>query len=127
MEEKMEDSKKKILLVEDERSLCMLYEEEFCDEGFEVAAVRSGEEALKSLDEYIPDLIILDIVLPGINGLETLAQIRERKDGIPRVILHTSHTKYRFDPKSRMADAYIMKSADLTELKGKSKELLGIP
>jgi len=127
MEEKMEGAKKKILLVEDERSLRMIYVEEFCDEGFEAAAVRSGEEALRSVDECIPDLIILDIVLPGINGLETLAQIRERRDGIPRVIFHTSHLKYRFDPKSRLADAYIMKSTDLTELKEKSKELLGIP
>lgn len=120
-------SKKKILFVEDEKSLCMLYEEEFLDEGFDVAAVRSGEDALKKLDAFIPDLIILDIVLPGINGLETLAQIRERRDGIPRVILHTSHAKYQFDPKSRLADACIMKSADLTELKEKSKALLGIP
>lgn len=123
----MELSKKKILFVEDEKSLRMLYEEEFLDEGFDVAAVQSGEDALKKLDEFIPDLIILDIVLPGINGLETLAQIRERRDGIPRVIVHTSHSKYQCDPKSRLADAYIMKSADLTELKEKSKELLSTP
>jgi CheY-like chemotaxis protein len=126
MEGRMGFSKKKILLVEDEKILRMLYEEELGEEGFEVAAVKSGEEALQRLDKAVPDLIILDIVLPGIDGLETLAKIRERVNGTPRVILHTSHEKYQFDSKSRLADAYIIKSGDLSELKEKARQLLGI-
>jgi CheY-like chemotaxis protein len=126
MEGRMGFSKKKILLVEDEKILRMLYEEELGEEGFEVAAVKSGEEALQRLDKAVPDLIILDIVLPGMNGLETLAKIRERVNGASRVILHTSHEKYQFDSKSLLADAYIIKSGDMTELKEKARQLLDI-
>jgi CheY-like chemotaxis protein len=122
----MEFTKKKILLVEDEKILRLLYEEELGEEGFDVAAVKSGEEALQRLDKAVPDLIILDIVLPGMNGLETLAKIRERVNGASRVILHTSHEKYQFDSKRRLADAYIIKSGDLTELKEKARQLLDI-
>lgn len=66
----------KILLVEDDSFIREMYQDELKKNGFEVAAYASGEEGLKALEQNQFDLILLDIMLPGINGLETLKQIK---------------------------------------------------
>ena len=63
---------KKILLVDDEDSIHLLYREELEDEGYEVHSALSGEEALEKLGIIAPDLIILDINMPGMNGIDAL-------------------------------------------------------
>jgi len=115
--------KKKILVVEDEEGLRLLYEEELKAEGYEVLTARNGREAIQRLEEGKPDLIILDIVMPIMNGMETLGRIVGKERKIP-IILNTSYSGYREDFMSWAADAYVTKSADLGELKDKVKELL---
>ena len=115
--------KKKILLVEDEESLRLLYEEELQGEGYEVLSASNGKEALRRLQAVTPDLIILDIVMPVMDGMEALGQIMGRKRNIP-IIIHTSYPGYREDFMTWAADAYITKSIDLGELKDKVRELL---
>lgn len=68
--------KQKILLVEDDNFIREMYEDELKRNGFEVAAYESGEEGLKALQQNQFDLVLLDIMLPGMNGLEVLKQIR---------------------------------------------------
>ncbi|HEX6828401.1 MAG TPA: response regulator [Burkholderiales bacterium] len=67
-----------ILIVEDETILAKNLTKYLQREGFEVAAVASGEQALPMLDSFKPDAVLLDFNLPGMNGLQVLQKIRER-------------------------------------------------
>jgi CheY-like chemotaxis protein len=117
--------KKKILVVEDEESLRLLYEEELKSEGYEVLTAGNGREAIELLETEKPDLILLDIVMPVMDGMEALGRIVGKERKIP-IILNTSYSGYRQDFMSWAADAYVTKSADLSELKKKIRELLEI-
>ena len=113
---------KKILVVEDEEGLRLLYQEELETEGYQVITAQNGREAIQKLEEK-PDLIVLDIVMPVMDGMEALGRILGRERRVP-IILNTSYPGYREDFMSWAADAYVTKSIDLTELKTKIKELL---
>ncbi len=115
--------KKKLLVVEDEEGLRLLYEEELKAEGYQVLTARNGREAIERLEKERPDLVILDIVMPVMDGMETLGRILGKDRKIP-IILNTSYSGYQQDFMSWAADAYITKSSDLSELKRKIKELL---
>jgi len=80
---------KKILLVEDEAPLLKVLEDRFLQEGFVVFKASDGAEGYKIALENRPDIILLDILLPLVNGLEMLKKIRENKAGedIPVLIL----------------------------------------
>jgi two-component system, response regulator, stage 0 sporulation protein F len=114
---------KKILVVEDEEGLRLLYEEELLSEGYEILTARNGREAITQLDEGKPDLIVLDIVMPVMDGMEALSRILRKDKKIP-IILNTSYSGYQQDFMTWAADAYVTKSSDLTELKNKIRELL---
>ena len=115
--------KKKVLVVEDEEGLRLLYEEELKAEGYEVITAKNGKEAIHQLEAGKPDLIVLDIVMPVMDGIEALGRILGKDRKIP-IILNTSYTGYQQDFMSWAADAYLTKSSDLSELKDKVKELL---
>ncbi len=116
--------KKKIMVVDDEEAIRMLYEEEFDDEGYDVVSCSNGNEALEIFEKEKPDIVILDIAMPGMSGLEVLSKIKEKSPKTP-VIMSTAYSHYKDDFYTYVADAYIVKSPDLTELKDKVKELLG--
>jgi len=115
--------KPKIFLVDDEEGILLLYGEELAEEGYEVIAVRSGAEALERLAAVAPDLVILDINMPGMDGLEVLRRIKEANSGLP-VILSSAYPEFKQDLSSWAADAYIVKASDLTELKETVRRLL---
>lgn len=114
---------KKILVVEDEEGLRLLYQEELEADGYEVITARNGKEAIQALEKGKPDLIILDIVMPVMDGMEALGRIIGKDRKIP-IILNSSYPGYREDFMTWMADAYVTKSSDLEVLKAKVKELL---
>jgi two-component system nitrogen regulation response regulator NtrX len=68
--------RKTILVVDDEQSICQSLRGILTDEGYEVLTAPSGEEAIKAFEEELPDLVLLDIWLPGMDGIETLKAIR---------------------------------------------------
>ena len=68
---------KKILIVEDETILAEMYRDKLIQAGFEVVSAYSAEEALKILQKEVPDLILLDILLPRENGVSFLARIKK--------------------------------------------------
>ena len=113
----------KILLAEDEEILRFLYREELQEEGFEVVTASNGIEALHQVEKAKPDLVILDIAMPGMDGIEALRRIKEKRNGIP-VIVYTSHPGYLTHAGTRAADACILKSGDLEEMKEKVRQLL---
>jgi UDP-3-O-acyl N-acetylglucosamine deacetylase len=76
LQEKMNDSPL-ILVVDDEESICTSLEGVFKDENFRTATAQSGEEALAKVREQSPDVVFLDIWMPGWDGMETLARIKE--------------------------------------------------
>jgi two-component system response regulator (stage 0 sporulation protein F) len=115
--------KKRILVAEDEEGLRLLYKEELESEGYEVLTAQNGKEAIQQLEEGKPDLVILDIVMPVMDGMETLGRILGKERKIP-IILNTSYSGYQQDFMSWAADAYVTKSVDLSELKEKIKKLL---
>ncbi len=114
---------KKILVVEDEDSLRLLYEQELKEEGYEVITVASGEDALKVLEGDQIDLVVLDIRLTGMNGLEALEEMLLKNRNL-KVIINTAYANYKDDFSSWLADAYLIKSSDLTELKSTIRKLL---
>jgi DNA-binding response OmpR family regulator len=116
--------KKNILLVEDEKALCLLYEEELSREGFAVTAVSDAEAALAELGKSTFDLIVTDIRMPGKNGIELITQIMGLRTDIP-IIINSAYQSYKEDFMTWAADAYVVKSASLDELKSKIKQLLG--
>jgi len=67
----------KILIIEDEKVLAEMYKDKFIQAGFEVILAYSSEEALKVLQKEKPDLILLDILLPRINGIGFLTRIKK--------------------------------------------------
>lgn len=118
--------RRKILLAEDEEILRFLYREELQEEGFEVVTAKNGEEALHQLEKAKPDLVILDIAMPAMDGLEALPRIKAKRNGIP-VIVYTSHPGYLTHAGTQAADACILKSGDLEEMKEKVRQLLNAP
>jgi DNA-binding response OmpR family regulator len=113
----------KLLVVDDDRNLRLLYEQELADEGYEVVLASSGREALDFLKNSRPDLIILDISMPGMDGIEALGKILAKDKTMP-VILNTAYSTYKDNFMTWSADAYVVKSGDLTELKAKIKDVL---
>ncbi len=114
-----------ILLVEDDKNLCLLYEQELSLEGYEIVTAVDGKEALEKIEERSPDIIIMDIYMPRMDGLEAISRIISKKKDIP-IIINTAYSNYKDSFMSWAADAYIVKSPDLTELKNKIKELLAL-
>ncbi len=75
----------KILIVEDEEVLAEMYRERFEAEGVEVDVSSSAEDALSYLDDKLPDVVLLDILLPRESGITLLEQMQERELNVPVV------------------------------------------
>ena len=113
----------RILVVDDEASIRELYKQEFEDEGYEVTAVASAEEASHILKERQPDLMILDIEMEGTDGLAYLRELMETHRELP-VVISSAYSSYKDDFSSWLADAYVVKSVDLGPLKQKVREIV---
>jgi DNA-binding response OmpR family regulator len=112
-----------LLVVDDEEDLARLYQEELTDDGYEVTLASSGRAALQFIENKRPDLIILDISMPDMDGIEALGKIIGKDKTIP-VIFNTAYPTYKDDFMTWSADAYVVKSGDLTELKQRIREVL---
>lgn len=113
----------KILCVDDDLSLLRLYQEELAEEGYKVILARDGKEALAKFEKENPDLVIMDIRMPVMDGIEALTTMLGKNRQIP-VILNTAYPQYRENFMTWGAEAYIIKSADLSELKQTIKKVL---
>ena len=101
-----------ILLVEDDINQRALFEEELTDEGYRVVTAGDGREALTMASQHHPDLVVMDVNMPVMDGLDTLSRLLEVDRKIP-VVIHTAYASYRESFASWSADAYVVKSSDL--------------
>lgn len=115
---------KKILLVDDDQSIQLLYQEEFGDEGYLIDSSYNGADALKKFRDDTPDLVILDIQMSGMNGIEVLRQMKMMNASVP-VVLNSAYHEYKQDLGAWASDAYVVKSSDISKLKETVKKFIG--
>ncbi len=115
--------KKKVLVVDDEKNIRLLLVEELTDEGYDVVTAKNGAVALEMIQAEKPDLVTLDIKMPGEDGLSILRKIREIEYDLP-VIICSAYSVYKSDFTSVAADFYVVKSSNFEPLKSKIKEVL---
>lgn len=109
----MADEKKKLLIVEDDPFIRDIYEVKFSNEGFEVITADNGVEALKKMEESVPEIILLDIIMPYMDGSETLREIRsnEKWKKIPIIMLTNISEKEKISEiEGSNIDGYLIKS-----------------
>jgi len=94
-----------ILVVDDEKSILQSLEGILSDEGFEVVIARSGKEALEKIDEVFPDLVLLDIWMPGMDGIETLTEIKGNYPYL-QVVMMSGHGTIETAVKATRQGAY---------------------
>lgn len=117
---------KKLLIVDDERNIRTLFRDELEEAGYEVQTAGSGKEALEKVESFQPDLIVLDIRMEDMTGLEVLEQVRQTHETLP-VIMCTAVRGLQDDFTvwdSKVSD-YITKPVDLEVLKEKIQKVLG--
>ena len=113
----------RILVVDDDESELMLVRLELEDEGYDVITAKNGREAIELVKKGGIDLVVLDIQMPDIDGIEALSKILTIDKKVP-IVLHTAYSSFKDNFMTWTADAYVIKSSDLTELKSTIKELL---
>lgn len=112
----MADTKKKILIVDDDENITELIGLYLTKEGYDFRAVHDGEEAVQTAHEYYPDLILLDVMLPGMSGYEVCQRIREYST-VPVIMLSAKGETFDKVTGLQMgADDYIVKPFDSKEL-----------
>ncbi|MBI5194118.1 MAG: response regulator [Nitrospirae bacterium] len=109
-------SKKTILVVDDEEHIRLLYKEEFEEEGYNVLTAGNGDEALLQVEKGSPDIVTLDIKMPGVDGITLARKIKEIKNDVPLIFV-SAYEDYKQDFGTWASDAYFVKSANLAELK----------
>lgn len=108
-----ETTKKKIMIVEDDSFVMDIYQTKLSQEGFEVISASNGIEAIKKLETELPDLILLDIVMPYMGGMEALKKLKEdeKTKTIPVVLLTNLSQKEDIDLGLGLgANDYLIKS-----------------
>jgi len=123
MEEKPSQVAKKILVVDDEEPIRMLYKSELEEEGYQITLASTAVEALEKVESEPLDLIVLDIKMPGMNGIEAMQKIVGRKKNIP-IIINSAYPHFKDSFMTWVAEEYVVKSSNLQELKDKIRQLL---
>ncbi len=113
----------RILVVDDDVNQGLLYEQELTDEGYDVDVANSGIDAIELVKQNSYNCVVLDIGMPGMDGLEALGRMISVDNKLP-IILNTAYPSYKDNFMSWAANAYVVKSSDTTELKEKIRESL---
>jgi two-component system, OmpR family, alkaline phosphatase synthesis response regulator PhoP len=118
-------NRKRILVIEDDRSLREGLALNFKLHGYDVLTAADGEEGMEQAFDARPDLIVLDIMLPGYSGLEILAELRKRHEDVPVLILSARDSiKNKVDGLGLGADDYMTKPFQLPELLARTEAML---
>ena len=120
---------KKILIVEDEEVLMSLLQKKLTQEGYKIIIARDGEEGLEKMKETLPDLILLDILMPKKDGLEVMEEMQKDKQlkNIPVIIVSNSGQPVEIDRACQLGvkDWLVKTEFDLQEVVDKVKKQIG--
>ncbi|MDX6181297.1 response regulator [Flavobacterium sp. Fl-77] len=118
---------KKILIVDDEPNIVMSLEYTFKKNNFEVFIARDGQEALDILEKQLPDLIILDVMMPMVDGFATLEEIKKdsRLQHCKVIFLSAKNKQKNIDKGLALgADLYVVKPFSIKKLVEQVNELI---
>ncbi len=126
--------KKRILVVDDEPDFCSIVQGNLEKEGFAVEVAYDGKQGLEKVKANLPDAIVLDVMMPEMDGYEVCKQLKgdEKFSDIPILMLtavasHVSSTRYsHYDGMSMEADDYLPKPASAEEITESLKGLLDL-
>ncbi len=105
-----------MLVVDDQQDLCDILARYFSARGFEVSSAFSGEEALHRMEARPPEVVLLDILLPGISGLEVLKRVRRAFPGTRVVMVTgTDRSDWRAEAKLFGACGFVTKPFQLSD------------
>ncbi len=127
MEKTMKPQKPKVLIVDDDQLVRQIVQEILSDENYEIQLAKDGKDALESIHRDQPDIIILDIMMPIMDGLDVSKHLKSNRTtaSIP-IIMLTARTSIsdKFDGFDAGADEYISKPFDADVLQKRVKSLL---
>jgi DNA-binding response OmpR family regulator len=124
------EPKRRVLIVDDEPNIVLSLEFLLRQQGYEVSVARDGEEALAAAEDWRPDLMVLDVMLPGLDGFEVCRRLRERPENASlKILLLTARGREveRVRGLEEGADAYVRKPFSTRQLMITVAELLGRP
>jgi len=108
---------KKVLIAEDNRDLRDIFSHTFNPRHFSVKVAVDGREALKQLEEELPDILILDVNMPYMTGLEVLTRVRQDpRMKHMKVIVVTGNTMATHAPEAELADLFLVKPVNIVDL-----------
>ena len=116
----------RLLLVEDEPAQLDFYKRLLVEDGHEVREAQCGREAIRIAKSFCPSIVVLDLVLPDMDGTEAISRLL-RECGRPKIVINTGYASYRFDFRCWGADAFVIKSSDAAELRSKVRQVLSAP
>jgi DNA-binding response OmpR family regulator len=116
-------AKATVLIVENDAFQRRLYTEELQEEGYEVWQAMEGREALRIARERRPDVVVLDLQMPEMDGLDTLSRLLSVDRTLP-VIIYSAYSCYQSNFLSWLAQEYLLKSSDLAPLKATIRKVL---
>ena len=118
-------AKKKVLVVDDSPTQLNIMKAPFEEKGFQVVTAADGEEAVAMVKAENPDLVVLDVIMPKLNGFQACRQIKALKQGLPVILLTSKNQKSdEFWGKKQGADVYMTKPFDSAELFANAAKLL---
>ena len=117
---------KRIMIVDDEEDIRVSVSQIFEISGYEVTKAEGGNDCLNKLERAIPDLVILDIMMPGMNGWDVAARIKENSkwSKIPIIFLTAKGDEMSVGLGGLASEEYIVKPFDIIKLKERVEEIL---
>jgi len=122
----MPSESRRVLIVDDEPEILKEIADYLAEEGYEVRAAPDGAKALALIEEFRPQVVVLDLKLPDISGIDILRQIRNSYPDI-RVIVSTGYVDQAMidEAESLNRDAFLQKPFDLDTVKREIDQLIG--
>ncbi|HHV64435.1 MAG TPA: response regulator [Peptococcaceae bacterium] len=117
----------KLLIVDDQKGIRRLLTEVFLEYGYEIESCANGLQALEIIPKFQPDLVIMDVKMPGMNGIDVIKKLRESDDYKDiKVIMMTAYGDQHYISQAEALDVdkFIIKPFNLNELKKQVGEIL---